>query len=75
MWLHSIADYYCTSKINDLFFCKKLDQIRMSVIVQMRFFFSNELYLSAAKYESEVNHSTTIEKAMGFLIKLYAKVF
>ena len=35
--------------------------------VQMRFFFSNELYLSAA----EVNHNTTIEKAMGFLIKAF----
>ena len=76
MWLHSIADYYCKSKINDLIFLsKKLDQNRMSVIFQMRFFFSNELYLSAAKYEPEVNHSTTIEKAMGFLIKLFAKVF
>ena len=47
----------------------------MSVIVQVRFFFSNELYLSAAKYESEVNHNTTIEKAMGFLTKIFAKVF
>ena len=56
-WLYSWE--WSTSKVNDLiFFCKKLDQIRMSFIVQVRFFYSNDLYLSAAKYESEVNHST-----------------
>ena len=47
----------------------------MSFIVQVRFFFSNDVHLNAAKYEFEVNHSTTIEKAMGYLIKLFARIF